>query len=463
MSKRLSVAFISLLFAGCGQNMGASSVTLDAQDLEDFIDWKDDQEEIVVEPFKAKPILVSGTGTVRAAPDIAVLTGVIQTKADIEHKAMDEAAQIMNDVQAVIAGKSVDISFTGLSTVEKRDEDCLHYNLAALQRHNDISQDNWFNQRQLRLSKDVRQKLRPNKERITRKNCPVTHVETFVRFTAWVKPSGEVSDYITAFTTAGVEQVSLFGFDFSNYDALYKEASEKAVANARNKAKLSARIAGTQLTTIESFSVTGTERRRRFGQQAMLISPHGNRTLSPQQKIAFSDRVIRSQGSPRNGYNPRPRAVMPAPVAQTSFSCWDGSLVFSAGQCPVEAVMAGVSDQVVITPARPEYVTIPATYETVNETVVVQEASSELVNINGRMMERTVPAVTKQETRRVIKTPASTLERTIPAVLGSNPKVHSNALTESMMSGSKTIRVHATLSYNYETPLDGVIFKTPEE
>ena len=38
-----------------------------------------------------------------------------------------------------------------------------------------------------------------------------------------------------------------------------------------------------------------------------------------------------------------------------------------------------------------------------------------------------------------------------------------NPLNESILSGSKTIRVTASLSYNYETPLDGVIFKVPEE
>ena len=461
MSKRLSIALLTLLLAGCGQSQGSSVVSLDAQDLEDFIDWKDyEQEDVEVEPFKAKPIFVQGTGTVRAAPDIAVLTGVIKVQADIEHKAMDEAAQIMNRVQETIAGKSVDISFTGLSTVENRDEDCLRHNNRAVLRNNDISNDNWFNKRQLNRPKDVRQKLRPRKSRIAQKVCGVTHVETYVRFTAWVKPSGEVSDYITAFTAAGVEQVSLFGFDFSNYDALYKQAAEKAVANARNKAKLSARIAGTQLTTIESFSVTGTERRRRFGQQAMLISPHGNRSVTPQQRISFSDRVIRSQAAPRNQNN-RPRSVAPAPVA--SFSCWDGSMVFGAGQCPSQPVMAAVSDQIVTSPARVEYVTIPATYETVTDTVAVQEASTELVSINGQLVERRIPVVSKTETRRVLKTPASTVERIIPAVTGQSSGAQSNALRESMMSGSKTIRVHATLSYNYETPLDGVIFKTPEK
>ena len=129
-----------------------------------------------------------------------------------------------------------------------------------------------------------------------------------------------------------------------------------------------------------------------------------------------------------------------------------------------------VTEQVVVQEASVEYVSIPPTFETVNETVVVQEAFGN------------TPAVTKQISRRVVKTPARTVERIIPAVTKqetrrvlknrgavggggglSTQAGASNALNESILSGSKTIRVTASLSYNYETPLDGVIFKVPEE
>ena len=463
MNKFINTALACLLLAGCGQNSGASRVSLNVEDLEDFIDWKDEQEEVEIEPFKATPIRVTGMGTVRATPDIAVVTGRIKTTADIDRVAMDEAALIINKVQDVISGQNVEISFTNLSTVETRDENCLAQNRIAQQRHRDIQNDNWFNLRQMNIDTDKRQKLREEKSRIAEKVCPVTHVETYIGFTAWVRPSYEVSDYLTAFTEAGVENVNLYGFDFSNYDALYKQASEKAVANARQKAELSARGAGTTLTTIESFTVSGTERRRRYGEQAMLISPHGNRSTTPQQRIAFSDRVIRSQAMSRRNSRRSPAMVVPAPVA--SMSCWDGSMVFNAGQCPVQAVMEpdGFFEEVVVQPARTEYLATPTQFETVTETIVVQEASTELVVVDGRTVERVIPAVTKQINRNVVKTPASTVERMIPAVTKRVPISHSNALTESMMSGSKTIRVSAVLAYNYETPLDGVILKSAEE
>ena len=484
---KFAIALLTAAFlAGCGQT--SSEVNLQVEDLEDYIDWKDDQEDIEIDPFKAKPIFVNGTGTVRAAPDIAVLTGIIKSEAKVEYKAMDSSAKVMNRIQEIIDGKDIKISFTNLSGAEQRDLQCLAHNNEASRRHSDINNDNWFNKREKNRPEDVRQKLREPKKRIVEKVCEVTHVENYIVFTAWVRPSGEVSDYIRAFTEAGVEQVSLFGFDFSNYDELYKEASVKAVKNAREKAEISARIAGTQLTTIESFVVSATERRSRFGQQAMIISPHGNRSAVPQQRIAFSDRVIRSQGTPRNrGYRqpqPAPQPVVafapPPPLMQappnfsgTSSDGFASSAGFSGSGVPlggrIPPIFETVTETVVVQEASSELITIPATFETVYETVVVQEASG------------SSPAVTEQIARRVVKTPARTTERTIPAVSKNvtrrvlkNPGSAnngggvsaqtgaSNALNESMMSGSKTIRVTASVSYNYETPLDGVIFKVPE-
>ena len=46
MNKRISTALVSLLLAGCGQGTGSTDVSLDAEDLEDFVEWKYDQEEV---------------------------------------------------------------------------------------------------------------------------------------------------------------------------------------------------------------------------------------------------------------------------------------------------------------------------------------------------------------------------------------------------------------------------------
>jgi len=440
MNKPALFACTALLLSGCGLGGDAN---LQAEDIEDYLSWKESQTEVEIEPFKANPIRVKGIGTVRAAPDIAVLTGVIKSKANVDYKAMDASAQIINRVQNIIDGKDIEISFTNISSVEKRDESCVAHNVKASRRHSDINTDNRFNKRELNRPKDVRQKLREPKSRILWKICEVTHVENVISFTAWVRPSGEVSDYIRAFTEAGVEQVNLFGFDFSNYDALYKEASEKAVKNAREKAEISARIAGTKLTTIETFSVTGTERRSRFGRQASIISPHGNRSLAPKQRRAFSDRIIREQaaqkrraesrrqsstrsssrtltcpdGSRVSDINFCPVAQMVQPAPLEAMTCWDGTYVMNAGQCP----------------AQPAF-----------------EPSSDVVTVSA----------TKRTNRAV---GGSVPEFSNASDQNQSGNTQSNALRETMLSGSKTIRVSATLSYNYETPLDGVIFKVPEE
>jgi len=440
MNKPALFACTALLLSGCGLGGDAN---LQAEDIEDYLSWKESQTEVEIEPFKANPIRVKGIGTVRAAPDIAVLSGVIKSKANVDYKAMDASAQIINRVQNIIDGKDIEISFTNISSVEKRDESCVAHNVKASRRHSDISTDNWFNKRELNRPKDVRQKLREPKSRILWKICEVTHVENVISFTAWVRPSGEVSDYIRAFTEAGVEQVNLFGFDFSNYDALYKEASEKAVKNAREKAEISARIAGTKLTTIETFSVTGTERRSRFGRQASIISPHGNRSLTPKQRRTFSDRIIREQaaqkrraesrrqsstrsssrtvtcpdGSRVSDINFCPVAQMVQPAPLEAMACWDGTYVMNAGQCPAQPAFEPSSDVVTVSATKP----------------------------TNRAVGGSIPEFSNASDQN------------------QSGNTQSNALRETMLSGSKTIRVSATLSYNYETPLDGVIFKVPEE
>jgi len=164
MNKLILTAAAAALLAACSP--AGSNVTLEVPDIEDYIDWKDSQTDIEIEPFKAKPIFVSGTGTVRAAPDIAVLTGFIQSEAKIDHKAMDESAKIINRVQEIIDGKNVDISFTTISSAEQRDLTCIAHNAEAVQRHSDINNDNWHNKRELNRPEDVRQKLRPPKKRI---------------------------------------------------------------------------------------------------------------------------------------------------------------------------------------------------------------------------------------------------------------------------------------------------------
>jgi len=75
---------------------------------------------------------------------------------------------------------------------------------------------------------------------------------------------------------------------------------------------------------------------------------------------------------------------------------------------------------------QPQWVTIPATFETINETITVQEAYSELKLTpatfadDGSLLQSAqaslidIPTVTKTITRRVMKTPPRVVRRTVP-------------------------------------------------
>ena len=485
MSKYLSAVLVSALLIGCEAKIEDPDIIIAYDDYEDWQDWKrETEEEAKRKGFLPHPIYVSGIGKARGKPDIAVLTGLIKVEADFDHLAMDQAGEIMNKVQDSVRGADVELSFTQVSTSEIRDPKCLEANRYARQRHRDIVTDNQFNAWLKRQPKENRQELRKPKKRIAETTCPVTHVESFVRFTAWVQPVDAAGDYINAFANAGVAEVDLFGYDFTNYDELYQKAARDAVNNAKTKAELAAKTAGTQLTTLEHFSVGATQRTTRYGQQAMIISNHGNRRVAQRKYTGTQDEILASGTRRRigrtSGYVPAPPPPAPVMSAAPKTSGYGGqSQSYSAGY---GGQSQAYSNTVVVQEASTEYVTIPATYETISETVVVQPASVEYVAVpaifetvyeNGierrvvktpaRTVERAIPAVTKQVTRRVIKTPARTTERTIPAVTKQVSSVpQNNALRMSLMSGRQTITVRAQMAFSYETPLNGKIIVETE-
>lgn len=76
--------------------------------------------------------------------------------------------------------------------------------------------------------------------------------------------------------------------------------------------------------------------------------------------------------------------------------------------------------------SEPDWVIIPATYETIIETIIIQEAYKDVeifpptYALNGSMTTpaiailQEVPAITKQIERRVVKTPSRVVKRVIP-------------------------------------------------
>jgi len=307
--------------------------------------------------------------------------------------------------------------------------------------------------------------LKEVKPRLSSRLCGITSIKGQLNFTARIHPAENAPDFMNQFTGAGVTEINLYGYDFSDYDALYKEAAVQAVKNAKQKAELIAERSGTRLKKVKAFTVSQPTRFGRFGPQSKTI------VVNPQ----------------------------------------------SANYITIPPVFETISEPVVVQEASTELVTIPATYETVTETFVVQEASTELVTVpatyrtvtetvvvqpqyvqNGQTVpavtkqitrrvvdvpartqervipavtqqiqrrvvkapastqERVIPAVTKMETRRVIKTPARTIENIVPQVTQQVDTGENNALKRSILSGPQTIEVSALMVFDYHTALDNV-------
>ena len=435
--------FLSLpLLAGCQAAQDFSMVRpLTYQDIQAHNNWVQIKKRAVKpKPFEGKPIQVKGIGRVKAVPNIAVITGEIEAEAEADDEAVDTAAKIINAVQEALKDQKADVNFTNISAVEKRDDDCQTHNAEVRIRYSEIISDNQHNaniKSQIERGINTKSKPREAKKRLILKLCPVLEMQARIGFVVRIEPADAAADVINILTNAGVEKVDLYGYDFEDYDALYKEAAAKAVKDAKTKAELIASRAGTQLTDITSFSVGRPERTSRFGPQAMIITNHGNRNVAAGQYNNLGGAVINS--------GPMVELVNVPPVFET------------------------VVEPVVVQEASTELVTIPATYQTVSETIVVQpqyaagdgsivpavtkQVSRRVVRTPASTQERVIPAITKMETRRVIKVPARTIERFVPQNANT-----SNALKLSL-AGARTITVNASLTYNYKTPIDGTLPK----
>ena len=362
-------------------------------DYEDYEDWKKDREDNAVNvPFKPAILQVYGIGKVKAAPDVAVITGTIKVEADAEYKAVDKAAAVTQAMQKSITGKDIRLSFTRVAASEQRDAKCLRHNSEARARHNQIVQDNYYNKRILR-DKNTKLKPRPPKPRIAQKTCEVTHIDSYVNFTAWVRPIEMAGDVLNNFTDAGVTTVNLYGYDFSDYDALYQEAGSKAVANAKAKAQMVAKTAGTKLTTLETFSVDRPQRTSRYGPQAMIISNHGNRHVAAGQYSSTQEKVL-SPGFAR-GITSKNRLYAPNPSQEMM---QDEILVTATKRMPGDRF--GDSNSGIAPPK-----------------------------------------------------PAPIFNHNQPTYAGNA----NNALKMTLLAGPQTVTVNASLGYLYETPLNGVV------
>ncbi|MEE9346691.1 MAG: SIMPL domain-containing protein [Robiginitomaculum sp.] len=158
-----------------------------------------------------KTLAVTGVGEIEIMPDQFVISGAVITQKVSQDGEIDEEGF-----------EPIAISVMGTGRV-KAVRDNSH---------------NRNRKNRLERGQKTTMKFRAPKRRMAQKICKVTHIEASLSFTARVNPADKAGDIITAFTETGVGKVDLLGYDFSAYDALYKQAGEKAVRNAKQKGDL---------------------------------------------------------------------------------------------------------------------------------------------------------------------------------------------------------------------------------
>ena len=382
-------------------------VVLDLGDVEDYAYFLEEEGDVEPpEPFKAEPLEVRAMGEVKAAPDIAVVTAIITAEDQLESRAVDNVALRVNAVQTAISGFDVDVSVTDSKTSREYDPLCHEENREAQRRHNEINSDYWFNKR-LNDQGDTKTKRREAKPRIKQKICNAKSIKALTSLVLRINPPEAAGDVLQALADAGADRTRLYGYDFSNYDALYQEAASKAVTKARAKAEMIARHTKAELGEIVGFYVGAPARTGRFGPQPTIINKSSARNRAS------------------SGYRAR---FSPAPTA------------------PV--IVNGVKAEDI---GRLPHTSLAEVYESVGDEVIVSAARS-FSSQSKRKASKRADYEQNEDLQDDIDEAGE--EDSVPTTTN-------NALQMSLLSGPKAIRVSALLAYDYKTVIDGSIL--PEE
>lgn len=403
----------AVLLAGCTAQMESERVLLDLGDVEDYAEFLEEQGEIEEPlPFQPEPLYVSAVGKVQAQPDIAVITATITATDKNESRAVEEMGVIINAVQSALSGREIETGFTAITSERKFDETCLNENNFAWRRHNEIVRDYNFN-RNLDLRGDTETKRRPDKPRVAQQVCAAQEIKVATQMVIRIQPPEAAGDALRALSNAGAENARLFGYDFTDYDALYQDAAAKAVTLAREKAETVARVSGAILGEIESFSVSTPERTGRFGPQPNVIRP-ANRYRGQEGSVV--DRYVDEDLD----YEPPYRASNRA--SQSRRERLDGD---------EDVIIVTASKRATENPRSPSPVGLDGF---LSETPPLQGSA--------------VPEFTDQ---------------TYVSVTDGDAGGNTNALSISLLSGPQTISVAARLGYTYDTPLNGKIIIDPDD
>jgi len=119
------------ILGGC-QNQATDQISDEISGIQDLTE----QEAGI--PYQPFPLSVSAIGQVEAAPDIAVVTGLIEIE-DKSHDAVyAQIADIINGVQTVADTAETQMSYTEIKSYDQRDEDCDKDNQTAASRFYNI-------------------------------------------------------------------------------------------------------------------------------------------------------------------------------------------------------------------------------------------------------------------------------------------------------------------------------------
>jgi uncharacterized protein YggE len=397
MSRRVRWAHLlgAVVLVACAP--AKSDIQIDLGDVDDYAAWLiASGQEVEPIPFEADPLIVSADGIVRAVPDIAVIVATLKADDANESRAVDTVSGTINAVQAALSDRIVETGFTALRSRPDYDERCLNTNVEARRRHGQISNDYWFNRRlDERGNTETRRRL--DRPRLRQQVCQATTIEVSTQMVIRVQPASDAGAVLRALGDAGASEANLFGYDFSDYDSLYQAAAQQAVVNAKAKADAVSTGAHGPLGELVDMTVSPPKRIRRFGPQPIVIRPKrpssGNGVSALQ---SHSDRQAEVQNV--GGYAPPPAPNM------------------------VWARESGAYDEIIVTGSRMQRDTVssPASLVERRSTDGFSDLASSQASVSGAARS-------------------------------------SNALTMSLMSGPQTIRVSATLSYAYPTPLDGVL------
>jgi uncharacterized protein YggE len=279
MNRGAALSLAVLLCVAC-QPVQDDRVYIDIGDAEDYMDWLEyEREEEAPVPFKAEPLAVTGKGQVRATPDIAVITARISAEHKNESAAFNEVSETINRIQESLIGRSAETGFTALRSTPQYDQNCRNENQLAWQRHNQIRADYYFNKR-FDDQGDTKTKRRDPKPRLAQSVCKATEIEVSSNMVIRLSPPDAAGDVLQALAQVGAENAQLYGYDFTNYDALYQEAASKAVSDARRKADMIARITKAELEEIVGFYVGRPARTGRFGPQPAIVNKAGRNTYA---------------------------------------------------------------------------------------------------------------------------------------------------------------------------------------